>query len=672
MSLASGTRLGVYEILGPIGAGGMGEVYRARDTKLNRDVAIKVLPELFAADPDRLARFEREAQTLAALNHPHIAQIYGVEESGQTAALVMELVEGEDLAQRIARAGAIPVDESIAIATQIADALESAHDRNIVHRDLKPANVKVAPGGAVKVLDFGLAKAMEPSSGISGLNVNSPTVTSPALMTHAGVIIGTAAYMAPEQARGKPADRRADVWAFGCVLYELLTARRPFDGETMTDVLSAIVSKEPDWTLLPAATPIPVLHLLHRCLDKDPRRRLQAIGEARIALDAPVEPPRAANTPVRRVHPIGIAALIVLGTAIAALAGWGIASRRQPSPSAPAWLSIPLAPADTLAGGFGLSPDGTQFAFVGELAGKRQIFVRRLDRDLATALGGTDNPSTVGPVFSPDGKWLAFTSVGTLKKVPVDGGPVITLAPASGTTRPAWGANDVIVFTNPSSGLSRISPAGGTAEVLTTLDPAASEMAHEMPWILPDGKTLLFGVRRSAPSARSGSASIVALSLETGTRRELFPGMVLGLVGPNQLMIARGEDVLAVPFDTERLVATGEETAPVPGMRSVRRVGFSTTPLFAVAGNGTMVFLTIQGGEDDSPMMLVDQAGAATRVAVPLHRYMDPRLSPDGTRIAAHVFEDGRDNWVVDLRRGSFMRLTFDPGEDETPIWSPD
>ncbi|MBA2258092.1 MAG: serine/threonine protein kinase [Acidobacteria bacterium] len=363
MSLSPGTRVGPYEILGAIGAGGMGEVYRARDTKLQRDVAIKVLPELFAADPDRLARFDREAQSLAALNHPNIAQVFGVIETPP--ALAMELVEGDDLSQRISR-GAIPLDEALPIARQITEALEAAHERGIVHRDLKPANIKVRADGTVKVLDFGLAKAITGvAQGFGPADTSrqgpnfEPTVTSPA-MTQMGVILGTAAYMSPEQARGKSVDRRADIWAFGVVFYEMLTGVRPFEGETMTDALSAIVSREPDWTTLPAEAHRAVGTLLRRCLEKDPRKRLQAIGEARIALEAPV-----ADSAPDTLHRTGIsarlvAALVVTALLLGALSTWMLTRGRQrQAPAALARLSLPIAPAESLTGGFVLSPDGS-------------------------------------------------------------------------------------------------------------------------------------------------------------------------------------------------------------------------------------------------------------------------------------------------------------------------
>jgi len=420
LALAPGTRLGVYEVTAQIGAGGMGEVYRARDTRLKRDVALKILPESFASDPERLARFQREAEALASLNHPHIAAIYGLEDanpspgSGQATvrALVMELVEGEDLAQRIAR-GAIPLDEALPIMKQIAEALEAAHEQGIIHRDLKPANIKARSDGTVKVLDFGLAKAMEPRGALSASASMSPTITTPA-MTQAGMILGTAAYMSPEQARGKVVDTRADIWAFGCVVFEMLTGQRPFEGELISDVLASVLKTDPNWPALPVDTPAALQRLLRRCLEKDPRRRLQAIGEARVqiddllsgASDADGAPVLSRARPLwRRVLPWGVA-----GTAIAGLmlvlvlwAPWRAAApphvtRTTITTSGPAALTVSGIDRDVA-----LSPDGTHVVYVGNSG--TQLFVRALDvlEPVAIASGG----DVRGPFVSPDGQWVA-------------------------------------------------------------------------------------------------------------------------------------------------------------------------------------------------------------------------------------------------------------------------
>jgi eukaryotic-like serine/threonine-protein kinase len=673
MPLTSGTFIGPYEITAAIGAGGMGEVYRARDARLQRDVAIKVLPDLFAQDPDRLARFEREAKMLAALNHPNIAQIHGVIDT--PAALVMEFVGGDDLQQRLA-AGPVPVDEALPIARQIAEALEAAHERAIVHRDLKPANIKIAPDGSVKVLDFGLARALDAESGPASSGIDSPTFTSPA-MTRMGVILGTAAYMSPEQARGRTVDRRADIWAFGCVLFEMLTGRSVFGGDTVTDTLAAIVSGEPQWSLLPAETPQTVRHLLRRCLDKDPRRRLQAIGEARIVLDAPVAAmDRGVERSPTRLGALTGTVLVIAGIAAGAVATMRLERRQTPRVPPAAHLAVPLAPAQGLAGGFSLSPDGRKLAYVGIAAGRSQLFVRSLERDDAVSVAVPDALGTTAPVFSPDGKWVVFSGAGVLKKVAVDGGVSVTVSTTAATanTRPAWGPDDTIVFSNGSLGLSRVSAAGGQPQVVTTVD-TKTEMAHEMPLFLPGTRTLLFDIRRTAAATNRGATMIVAHGLDTGDRRELFPGMVLGFISPDRLVVQRDDRIVTIPFDSTRLVATGDPTPllpELPTLPATQRLMFSNVPLFAVAPNGTTVFQRAQGDEDDTPLVIVDRSGTASPITLPPHRYSDPRVSPDGKRIVVHLFEEARDNWVADLRRGTLMRLTFDPGEDETPVWSSD
>src|SRR5208337_1601384 len=417
-----GTRVGSYEILAAIGAGGMGEVYRARDAKLGRDVAIKVLPEAFARNAERMARFQREAKVLASLNHPNIASIYGLEDSGSTHALVMELVEGPTLADRI-KSGPIPISEALPIAKQMCDALEYAHERGIVHRDLKPANVKVTNDDTVKVLDFGLAKALEGDA--SSIDIaTSPTISR--MATLAGVLLGTAAYMSPEQTKGKAVDRRADIWAFGCVLYEMLTGEMAFRGETVTDTLAAVISAEPDWSLLPKATTIRVRVLLQRCLQKDPKQRLQAIGEARLVLDeilsgAP-ESPSIAATPVsvapgRRMVAVS-AAMLLLGAAIASLIFWKVSLSLSPGTQPVTRAVIALPPGQQLAGlesgpAVALSPDGTHLAYVATQGGTQQIYLRAMDSLEAKPILGTEE--AIEPFFSPDGQWIGFFAGGKLK-----------------------------------------------------------------------------------------------------------------------------------------------------------------------------------------------------------------------------------------------------------------
>ena len=432
LALAPGTRLGVYDITAPIGEGGMGQVYRATDAKLKRQVAIKVLPPALAGDADRLARFQREAEVLASLNHPNIAAIYGLEEGGGMTALVMELVEGEDLSQRIAR-GAMPLDEALPIAKQIAEALEAAHEQRIIHRDLKPANIKVRGDGTVKVLDFGLAKAMEPAGLPPNMSM-SPTIATPA-MTQAGHDPGDRRLHGPEQARGKTVDKRADIWAFGVVLYEMLSGTRLFEGESVSDVLAAVLTREPDWNALPASTPAGVLRLLHHCLEREPRRRLHDIADAHFDLEDAAQPQRheagrlsggasGERSPARWLA--AAAALTLLGVVAGGFAGRRL--DRAPTPG-PIHFAAELSFGDDLlqqASGVAISPDGTRIAFGGSQGGQRGIFLRSFDELEQRLIPGSKDG--FAPFFSPDGQWLAFFSMsqGTrgaeLKKVKIEEG----------------------------------------------------------------------------------------------------------------------------------------------------------------------------------------------------------------------------------------------------------
>ncbi|MDQ3349224.1 MAG: serine/threonine-protein kinase, partial [Acidobacteriota bacterium] len=502
MKFTTGSRIGAYEILGTLGAGGMGVVYRGRDAKLQRDVAIKVLPDLFARDPERLARFEREARTLAALNHPHVAQVYGLVELPESGShgLVLEFVDGEEVAQRIMRAGAMPVDEALQLAGQIAEALEAAHDLGIIHRDLKPANIKVRPDGQVKVLDFGLAKALAPAeSGADPTRAvldQSPTITSPFQMSQAGVILGTAAYMAPEQAKGKPVDKRADIWAFGCVLFEMLTGKRPFAGEDVTDTLAAVVRGEPDWAALPQDTPSSVRTLLRRCLEKDRRERLPDIGAARLELKDALRAERSAVPPAHPAPPRSTVLpwlLCAVASAIA-IAASTCGRFSEPPADTRAFRSLIMPPAP-LTGAAALrlqvSPDGRRLAFVApDDAGGPVLWIRPLDGFSAQAIAGTANASS--PFWSPDSRWVAFISDGKLRKVEASGGPIVTICDAIQTPPGSWNADDVILFTHGDRTIARV-PAGGGAPVeLTQL--AEGERAHVSPYFLPDGRHFLYTV----------------------------------------------------------------------------------------------------------------------------------------------------------------------------------
>ncbi len=521
MTLSPGTRLGPYEIASPLGAGGMGEVFRARDTKLNRDVAIKVLPAAFAQDGERVARFRREAQLLASLNHPNIAAIHGLEESEGVVALALELVEGEDLAERLTR-DAIPIDEAIAIAKQIAEGLEAAHEKSIVHRDLKPANLKITKDGTVKILDFGLAKAYGSEAEAAASEGLSQSPTMSRQMTEAGVIFGTAAYMSPEQARGATVDKRADIWAFGVVLFEMLTGKRLFTGETVSDTLAAVLRQEIDWNALPASTPPGLCRLLERCLDRDSKERLRDIGEARIALERRLGPPDTvrASSGVRALPWV-----IALSATIVALALWAL-WRPAPQPAPPLRVSAELGAEASLANEFGpaaiLSPDGRLLAFVAsQSAGERPLLhLRRLEQLDAAPLSGTEGARD--PFFSPDGEWIAFFADGKLKKVSVSGGAAVTLCDAEDARGGTWAEDGTIFFTpQPGVGLSRVSSAGGTPQTLTTPDPASQENTHHWPQALSGGKAVLYtaGIRGNFEDA-----SLVVHTLEGDTRKVLHRG----------------------------------------------------------------------------------------------------------------------------------------------------
>ena len=527
MTLAAGTKLGPYEILSPLGAGGMGEVYRARDARLSREVAIKVLPEALVRDTERLTRFRREAQVLASLNHPHIAAIYGLEEQDGREALILELVEGDTLAERIAR-GALPLDEALEIARQIARALEAAHEKGIVHRDLKPANVKLDRAGQVKVLDFGLAKALA-TDGSSPDITSSPTMTAAA--TQAGVVLGTAAYMSPEQARGKPVDERADIWAFATVLYEMLTGRKAFEGETVSDTLAAILTKEPDWSALPADTPASVRRVLRRCLDRDPRMRIHDIADARLELDEPLAPPagpvpipyRASRIPAWAVDRRSRSSLSPPESDGGARCSPRRPRRRPRSPASPSRFpgndQIPFDDSPVLE----LSRDGRQLVFIGERDGQRQLYVRSRDRIAARPVAGT--AGAYSPFFSPDGQWLAFFADGKLKKVPVAGGSAIVLADAPSNRGGVWLEDDTIVFSPEfASGLNRVPARGGKVETLTTPDAKAGERSHRWPTYFPGDSAVLFTVGLLSGPGNYDDARIAVWEPATRKTRTVYEG----------------------------------------------------------------------------------------------------------------------------------------------------
>jgi serine/threonine-protein kinase len=677
MALSAGTRLGSYEILSALGAGGMGEVYRALDTKLDRAVAIKILPEAFVADTERIARFQREAKTLASLNHANIAHIHGLEESSGVRALVMELVEGEDLAQRISR-GAIPVAEALSFAKQIADALEAAHAQGIIHRDLKPANIKVRQDGTVKVLDFGLAKAMDPAfaQGDSARQASasqSPTITTPA-MTQAGMILGTAAYMSPEQARGKPVDKRADIWAFGCVLYEMLTGRRPFDGEGVSDTLARVIEREPDWARLPATLSPTLSTYIKRCLQKDPRQRVQAIGDVRLALEGAFEPPVsqiAAPAVVawwRRVALVGVAAIIAIASIAGTLAWVAMrqaaprVSRLQVTPTGSAALAINWNDRDVA-----ITPDGSRLVYIGNRG--TQLFVRALDALAPVALF-TGGPR--GLCVSPDGQWIGFVDgISVLKKVAVAGGPAVTLATldAAGSSGMAWGPDDtIIVATNDvATGLQRVSAAGGPPTVLTRPDRAQGEADHFWPAMLPGGRAVLFTI--TALTGGLDAAQVAVVDLQTGMRKILVRGgSHAHYVSSGHLVYAAAGTLRAVPFDLDRLETRGTPVTVVPDVVTTIKGGVDAV----VAGDGTLAY--VSGTVEGTPRSLVwvDRQGRETPIHAQPRPYFLPALSPDGARLAVFVNDQERDLWLWDLGRTTFTRLTFSPGVDVVQVWTPD
>ena len=687
MPLSAGTRLGSYEIRSAVGVGGMGEVYRARDTKLDRDVAIKILPQAFAANAERIARFQREAKTLASLNHLNIAQIHGLEESGDGPALVMELVEGEDLAQRIAR-GAIPVAEALPIAKQIAAALEAAHEQGVIHRDLKPANIKVRPDRAVKVLDFGLAKMMEPI-GVSSPSVSQcPTITTPA-MTEAGLILGTAAYMSPEQACGKPVDQRADVWAFGCVLYEMLTGQRAFDGRGVSETIARVLEREPDWAKLPATLSPALTTYIKRCLQKDPRQRVQAMGDVRLALEGAFEtaPSHTAAPAIvagwRRTALVSVAAALAGGAIIGTLV-WFTATRAEPVTPRVSRLELTTAGAAALSIDWNdrdvaITPDGSRLIYVGNQG--TQIFVRALDA-LAPAAVFTGAPH--GLFVSPDGLWIGFADgLGVLKKVGITGGPAVTLGTidTSGTSGATWGPDGTIIVATNSveSGLLRLSATAGPVTVLTRPDRAQGEADHLWPEMLPGGRAVLFTM--TSPTGGFDAAQVAVLDLKTGAQRILVAGgsharyVSSGPGSPRRgeragghLVYAAAGTLRAVPFDLARLETRGAPVTVVPDVVTTIRGGVNAV----VAGDGTLAYVsgTVEGTL--RTLVWVDRQGRETAIAAPPRPYLLPALSPDATRVAVFANDQERDLWLWDLRRTTLTRLTSAPGVDVVHVWTPD
>ena len=688
-----GTKIGPYEVVAPLGVGGMGEVYRARDTKLNRDLAIKILPDVFAHNAERVARFTREAQTLASLNHPNIAQIYGVIEEDSPAhvhALVMELVDGEDLSTIIAR-GALPLADALAIAKQIADALEAAHEQGIIHRDLKPANVKVRADGTVKVLDFGLAKALDPAvgrgfpsaalrAGSPGVpagpegpayidSANSPTFTTPA-MTAMGMIIGTAAYMAPEQARGKPVDRRADIWAFGAVLYEMLSGRRAFSGDDASDVLASVLKSDPDWSAVPADTPAPVRRLLRRCLQKDPRKRLSAIGDARFDLDdvepaaeAPVMPAPPAPPASRwRMVPWAVTALAVAALGAQAWIGRAPAAAAKPFTFP---VEIPVGVVPTNVPTVLVSADGTRLLYAASSNGVWPLFTQKLGELTVAPIPGTEGASRA--FLSPDGKWIGFSRGKKLQKVAIDGGTPVDIG-TSTWGGGSWGPDNRIVYSKSyQEGLWEVNAAGGPETLLTTPDTARGELAHWWPQLLPDGDHILFTAFRAA-----GESTIEVFSRSTKARTALVTGGVCGrYVATGHLIYVKDEAMFAVRLDLRSMTTAG---GAVPILADVAQAHGDGYAAFDVSTNGTLVYLPASSFEAETELVFATRAGIVQPALPMADRYDHPSLSPDGTQIAVDLKPKGAgsDIWVFPVGSARGTRITDHPGQELSPLWTPD
>jgi Tol biopolymer transport system component len=663
MTLAAGTHLGSYEVLAPLGAGGMGEVYQAHDTKLGRDVAIKVLPEAFAHDLERLSRFQREAKMLAALNHPNIATIYGLEQTNGTSYLVMELVSGETLAERVKREGALPVEETLTICKQIAEALEAAHERGIIHRDLKPANVKLTPEGKVKVLDFGLAKAFA-GDGATENPSNSPTLSIAA--TIHGVILGTAAYMSPEQAKGKAVDKRTDIWAFGCVLYELLTGKQAFHGEDVTDILAAVVRAEPDWQALPAATPVKIRDLLRRCLQKDKTQRLRDAGDARIEIQEAIAVPSLGTTatvPAKRGwrQAVVLALAVLVAVAIAGLAGWNL----KPTPPRPVTRTvIALPPGDRLSENYNntilaLSPDGSYLVYAATHNSVQQLYLRALDSLEARVISGTEGATN--PFFSPDGEWIGFFAGEKLKKIAVSGGAAVTLGGTGNNRGASWGRQGTIIFApNAYSVMQQVSDAGGTGQPVTRFD--KGENTHRWPEFLPDGRSLLFA---GGPGTGGWQTAQVVVQSPKGERRNLVDGGTdprYALSG--HLLYAQAGILMAMPFDLQRLQTAGKA---VPVLENVLQYG-SGAAQYSISSTGSLAY--IPGGAQAAldRLVWVSRNGTEQPLAAPSQAYGNLQLSSDGRRLA---IQQGTDLWLYDFGRAAFSRFTFE-ATNTLPVWTPD
>jgi serine/threonine protein kinase len=656
-----GQRLGPYEIGALLGSGGMGDVYRARDTVLRRDVAIKILPDVFTADAERRARFEREARLLATLNHPHIGAIYRFEQGEGIHGLVLELVEGQTLGERLG-AGPLPVRDVLTIAQQIAAALDAAHEKGIVHRDLKPSNIMITPDGVVKVLDFGLAKA--------GVEETTPAVIDD---TRDGLILGTAAYMSPEQARGRRADKRSDIWAFGCVVWAMLTGRAAFAGDTVSDTIAAILDREPAWHTLPAETPANVRRLLRRCLEKDPRRRLRDIGDARLEFDDPsgsssewtdAQVPSSGSVRPLRVGLWMGSGLIVGGLIV----GLGLRFVPRVATNEVVRFTVTLPRDVQLAYRMALSPDGRVLVYSGGDYYTSRLYKRTLDTLESVPIRGAEGGRN--PFFSPDGASVGFFDGLELKRVPLEGGASTTVL--TGEPRPrggagaVWLSDDTIVFASLSQGLMRVPASGGEARPLTLIDRERGEVEHMSPVALPGERAVLFTVHSGARATLRGDV----VSLQTGQRTALVEGNGLHFVTSGHIAFERGGSLWVAPFDIDRLRVTGP---PAPVIEGVN-VGLFWSPMIAVGAEGSLAYGTgAPLANQQGTLVWVDRTGREEPVDVPPRAWWWPHISPDGRRIGLHDHDSGNmDAWMYELDHGPLIRVTYDPFPDGVPLWSPE
>jgi Tol biopolymer transport system component len=678
MALAAGTRLGPYEIKAPLGAGGMGEVWQATDTRLGRSVALKLLPDAFAADPARLERFEREAKLLAALSHANVAGLFALEEVRPDGAarpvrfLAMELVLGEDLAERLRR-GPIAPDEAIEIARQIAEALEEAHEKGIVHRDLKPANVKVTPEGKVKVLDFGLAKAWsgDAASGSAPDLSQSPTLAHTG--TAAGLILGTAGYMSPEQARGRAVDKRADVWAFGVVLFEMLSGRRLFEGETVSDTLAAVLRQEIDWSALPSSTPSAIRSLLHRCLEREPRKRLRDIGEARIALDLPLATDATRpSTPAVARRGAGLAWAIAAAS-LAAAVFFGLRSRKPEAPTPPL-LQLDVQFAEDvevpvfLGSRIALAPDGKRLCYVATASNDTSLYLRPLDQPTATSLANASQARQ--PFFSPDGSEIGFFTGNEIRRVSVGGGASNVIAEVAADARGAsWGDDGTIVFVaSQQEGLYSVAASGGKPEPLTKLDSAKGERSHRWPSFVPGTRKVVFNVQSASRSF--DESAIELLDLDSGKRTPLGVTGAMPRYADGRLLFVRDARLLAAPLDVDAGRLVSPPVVLADGVDSDPRNG---TCQYAVARSGLLAYVPGRGARREGVVTWTDRSGRATPFIDRPNRYLSPRFSPDGSKLVLQIGPLGHEDiYVASAAGGPTLRLTFDDLSDASPIWSPD